>query len=215
MSWVRVPPPAYVRRRGSPEASTLPLREELAALVHHYQHLHNELEHEKPEGSTRRELEDKLLAVRERFDRLLEEWVPDEELREEWREYIHNRRPEPDQPAGIEPLVFQGLTDAGSVVQVRGQADEYQVWVDDSLQERIAARKDLSVDKPVLHFRWDGKEIAETFNASEDVLNELAQYRAEPNTSPPWEYASELLADGLIDIHFDLTPRGKRATAQL
>ena len=213
MSWVRVPPPASLPKRRSPDASALPLREELAALVHHYQHLHNEIEHEKPEGSTRRELEDKLLAVRERFDRGLEEWVPDEELREEWREYIHNRRPEPDEPAGIEPLVFQGLTDAGSVVQIRGQADEYQVWVDGSLQERIAARKDLSVDKPDLHFRWDGKEIAETFNASEDALTALARFRYDPDSSPPWEYASELLADGLIEVHFDLTPRGKRAIA--
>ena len=199
--------------RRSPEASTLPLREELAALVHHYQHLHNELEHEKPEGSTRGELEDKLLAVRERFDRLLDEWVPDEELREQWREYIHNRRPEPDEPDPIEPLAFQGLTDAGSVVQVRGQADEYQVWVDGSLQERIAARKDLSVDKPDLHFRWDGKEIAETFNTSEEALTVLARYRYDPELSPPWEYASELLADGLIDVHFGLTSRGKRALA--
>jgi hypothetical protein len=200
-------------RRRSPEASALPLREELAVLVHHYQHLHNELEREKPEGSTRRELELKLLETRERFDRLLEEWVPDEELREQWREYIHNRRPEPDEPAGIEPLVFQGLTDAGSVVQVHGQGDEYQVWVDGSLQERIAARKDLSVDKPVLHFRWDGKEIAETFNASEDALTALARYRYDSESTPPWEYASELLADGLIEVHFDLTPRGKRAVA--
>ena len=189
------------------------MREELAALVHHYQHLHNEVEHEKPEGSTRRELEDKLLDVRERFDRLLEEWVPDEELREQWREYIHGRRPQPDEPAGIEPLAFQGVNDAGSVVQVRGQADEYEVWVDGSLQERIAARKDLSVDKPVLHFRWDEKEITETFNASEEALNALAAYRTEQGASPPWEYASELLADGLIDAHFDLTPRGKRAIA--
>jgi hypothetical protein len=185
----------------------------LHALVHHYQHLHNEIEREKPEGSTRRELEDKLLGVRERFDRLLEEWITDEELREEWREYIHNRLSEPGDPAGIEPLVFQGLTDAGSVVQVRGRADEYQVWVDGSLQERIAARKDLSVDKPVLHFRWDGKEIAETFNASEEALQALADYRDGHDGSPPWEYASELLADGLIDVHFDLTPRGKRAIA--
>jgi hypothetical protein len=213
MSWVRVPPPAFLPRRRAPEASALPLREELAALVHHYQHLHNELAHEKPEGSTWRELEDKLLDVRERFDRLLEEWVPDEELREQWREYIHGRRPEPDEPAGIEPLAFQGVTDAGSILHVRGQADEYQVWVDGSLQERIAARKDLSVGKPVLHFRWDGKEIAETFNASEGALDALAAYRDDPDASPPWDYASELLADGLIDVHFDLTPRGKRAIA--
>ncbi|MDX6409246.1 MAG: hypothetical protein QOE13_2317 [Gaiellaceae bacterium] len=187
----------------------------MSALVHHYQHLHNDLEREKPEGSTRRKLEDKLLGVRGRFDRLLEEWLPDEEVREQWREYIHGRRPEPDEPAGIEPLVFQGLTDAGSVVQIRGEADEYEVWVDGSLQERIAARKDLSVGTPDLHFRWDGKEIAETFNASQEALNALARYRADSDSSPPWEYASELLADGLIDVHFDLTPRGKRATSGL
>ena len=212
--WVRVPPPAFLPSRRSPEASPLPLREELAALVHHYQHLHNDLEREKPEGSTRRELEEKLLDVRERFDRLLEEWVPDEELREQWGEHIHGRRPEPDQPAGIEPIAFQGVDDAGSVVQLRGQADEYEVWVGGSLQERIAARKDLSVDKPVLHFRWDSKEIAETFNASENALTALAAYRADPGAHPPWDYASELLADGLIDVHFDLTPRGKRAIAR-
>ena len=109
--------------------------------------------------------------------------------------------------------MFQGVTDAGSVVQVRGQPDEYQAWVAGSLQERIAARKDLSVDKPVLHFRWDGKEIAETFNASEEALQALTDYRDSHDASPPWEYASELLADGLIDVHFDLTPRGKRAIA--
>ena len=70
-----------------------------------------------------------------------------------------------------------------------------------------------SVDKSDLHFRWDGKEIAETFNASEEALTALARLRYDPDSSPPWEYASELLADGLIDVHFDLTPRGKRALA--
>ena len=64
-----------------------------------------------------------------------------------------------------------------------------------------------------MHFRWDGKEIAETFNASENALTALAAYRAGSGAQPPWDYASELLADGLIDVHFDLTPRGKRAIA--
>jgi hypothetical protein len=198
-----------------PEPSSLPLREELLALVHQYQHLHNEIERSNPESSPRRELEHKLLDVRERFDRLLDEWVPDETAREEWREHIHGRRPAPHEPAGIEPLVFQGLTDAGSIVQVRGEADEYGVWVDGSLQERIAARKDLSVATPNLHFRWDGKEIAETFNASGEALSALADYLDSQDGSPPWEYASELFADGLIEVHFDLTPRGHRALARL
>ena len=29
--------------------------------------------------------------------------------------------------------------------------------------------------------------------------------------SPPWDHASELLADGLIDTHLAVTPRGRRA----
>jgi len=46
-------------------------------------------------------------------------------------------------------------------------------------------------------------------------LTALDRYRDQSDASPPWEYASELLDDGLIDVHFDLTPRGKRATAGL
>jgi hypothetical protein len=113
----------------------LPLREELDALAHHYHHLRNEHERARPESAVRRELEDRLLEVRERLDRVLEEWVPDEELRDEWRAYLHNRRPEPSRPPATRPLVFQGR--------------------------------------------------------------------------------SELLADGLIDVHFDLTPRGRRAVARM
>jgi hypothetical protein len=150
--------------------------------------------------------------VRERFDRLLEEWVPDEDLQEQWWAYLRNHAPEPDGPPAIEPLAFEGRTDAGSIVEVRGSGAEFQVWVDGTLQERIAAQKDLSVGKPVLRFRWDGKELEETFSASEDALGALADYCDHPEPgSPPWDYASELLADGLVDVHFDLTPRGRRA----
>jgi hypothetical protein len=197
-----------------PEPSSLPLHEQLDTLARYYHHLHNEIQRTDLESSFRRKLEDQLLEVRERFDRVLEEWVPNEELREEWREYLHNRRPEPDEPKGIEPLAFQGVTDAGSILQVRGAADEYEVWVDGSLQERIAAQKDLSVASPALQFRWDRKEIEETFNASGDALQALAEF-LDTGESPPWEYASELLADGLIDVHLDLTPRGRRVLARV
>jgi len=189
------------------------LHEEFDALARQYHHLHNEVERSDPESSTRRKLQDRLSEVRERFDRLLEEWVSDEELKQEWRDYLHTRVPEPDGPPPIEPLVFQGRTDAGSIVEVRGSKDEFGVWVDGSLQERIAAEKDLSVDKPVFHFRWDGKEIEETFGASGEALRALDDYLQTEGAAPPWEYASELLADGLIDVHFDLTPRGRRAHA--
>jgi hypothetical protein len=144
---------------------------------------------------------------------VLDEWVQDEELKEEWREYLHNRVPEPDGPPGIEPLAFQGRTYAGSTVELRGSNDEFGVWVDGTLQERIGAEKDLSVGKPVLHFRWDGKELEETFTASQEALRALDVYLDSDGAAPPWEYASELLADGVIDRHFALTPRGRRAQA--
>jgi len=155
-----------------------------------------------------------LLEARERFDRLLEEWVPEEELRRAWRDCLHNRRPQPSGPPPIQPLVFQGRTEAGSLVEVRGRGEELAVWVDGSLLERIAAEKDFSVDGPVMHFRLEGAEVEELFSASPDALRALAEFH-DSGGSPPWEYASELLADGLIDVHFDLTPRGLRALARV
>jgi hypothetical protein len=204
-----------VARRKQHEIEALPRREELDSLTHYYHHLRNEHERADPESSTRRRLEDRLLEVRERFERLLEEWVPDPELREAWREYLRNRRPEPSEPPAIRPLVFQGRSEvAGSTVEVRRKGDEFQVEVDGALLERVAAQKDLSVTTPALRFRLNGTEFEETFDASPEALRALADI-VDQGGSPPWEHASELLADGLIDVHFDLTPRGRRALARL
>jgi hypothetical protein len=199
-------------RRKQHEIEALPRREELDALARYYHHLRNEHERSQPESSTRRRLEDQLLEVRERIERLLEEWIPDEDLREEWRDYLRNRRREPSEPPAIRPLVFQGRSEAGSIVEVRRKDDELQVEVDGSLLERIAAEKDLSVSTPALRFRLNGTEFEETFTASPEALRALSDF-LDQGGSPPWEHASELLADGLIDVHFDLTPRGRRALA--
>jgi hypothetical protein len=200
------------RRSRRAPVDTLPRREELDALAHYYHHLHNELERRRPAGAVRRQLQDRLLEVRERFDRVLDEWVPDPELRDAWREYLHNRRPEPSGPSAIRPLVFQGRTEAGSIVEIRGRGDELEVIVDGALTERIAAEKDLSVDRPSFRFRLNDKMFEETFSASPEALRALADF-LDTSGQPPWEHASELLADGLIDIHFDLTARGRRALA--
>jgi hypothetical protein len=109
------------RRDVIPQA--LPLREELEALARHYHHLQTEHQSKGPESSPRRHIEDRLLAVRERFDRLVEEWIPDEALREEWHEYLDNHRPEPSEPLAIRPLVFRGISEvSGSVAEIRGRA---------------------------------------------------------------------------------------------
>jgi hypothetical protein len=194
----------------------VPRREVLEVLAHEYHHLQNEHKRASLESGVRRRIEERLLDVRERFDRLLGEWVPDPELREAWREHLHNRVPVPHGPPGIRPLVFRGSSEAGSTVEVReGKGeDDYTVEIDGSLVERIAAEKDFSAG-PSSHFRLDGHEFEETFGASSEAIGALAEFLANEEASPPWEYAAELLQDGLIDTHAALTPRGRRALSRL
>ena len=191
----------------------LPTRKELEALARNYHHLQNEHERTPPESSVRRRIEKRLLEVRQRFEQLLEEWVPEEELRRAWLDHLANRAPEPSGPPAIRPVVFRGVTEAGSVVEVTGhKGEELEVWVDGTLTERVAAGKDLSSVTPPLVFRADGIGAHETFTASPEALDALADF-LDDGKPPPWDYAAELLSDGLIDVHFALTPRGRRALA--
>lgn len=206
------------RRRRAVEPTTLALREELDAIAHRYHHVHRELEQKGLESSVRRRLQDEAADLRARCDRLLDEWVPEDELRKAWRAHLQSRGAAPDGPPAIRPLAFQGIDDAGSLVQVRGKGnDEFEVLVDGGLAERVAASKDFASGEPVLRFRRGGRDVAETFGASDEALTALADFvdRAGPaaRPTPPWDFASELLADGLIDVHFELTPRGRRALA--
>jgi hypothetical protein len=199
------------RRRVEPEV--LPRREELDALAHYYHHLQNEHERSQPEGAVRRELEDRLLRARERFERIVEEWVDDPDLRAAWLEHVKNRAPKPDGPPAIDPLVYQGVSaSSGSVLEIHGRVGELEARIDGTLVGRVVAEKDLAKDRP-FPFRFEGQEFRETFNVSDEALSALRDFVAE-NGHPPWEHASELLADGLIDVHFDLTPRGRRALAE-
>jgi len=153
-----------------------------------------------------------MLEVREHFQRVLEEWVP--ELREAWLEYLKSRTAEPEGPSPIQPVAFKRVREAsGSVAEVRGRDDDAQVWVDGTLVERVVARKDFTQELSPAVFRADGMEFVELFDASPEALAALDEYRRSAG-EPPWEHASELLADGLIDVHFELTPRGRRALAQ-
>jgi hypothetical protein len=193
----------------------LPLREELEALAHRYLHLHNEVEQRNAGSGVRRRIEDELLRVRERFDTLLGEWVPDDELRERWREYLHTHAAEPEQPEAIDPLVFRGVNEAGSVADVRRRGDEFLVSIDGALVERVAADEDFRSPVPGARFRVDGFDFRETITASPDAVRALAEYLDDEGAHPPWDYASLLLGDGLVDAHFGLTPRGRRALAAL
>ena len=196
------------------KVETVALREELETLTRHYHHLQVEHQNAQAGSSVRRHLEEKLLGVRERFDRVLEEWVPEDQLREAWRAYLDHHGPEPEGPPAIQPVVFRGRSGVtGSIVEIRGTGDDLKVEVDGALIERVVADKDFASTEPVVSFRLNDNEFQETFAASTEALQALAAF-LDRGDSPPWEHASELLADGLIDVHFDLTPRGHRALAR-
>jgi hypothetical protein len=196
------------------QLGTLPRRELLDALARHYHHLQNEHKRAAPESGMRRRIEEQLLDVRERFERVLAEWVHEPELQQEWREYVHNRGPEPPGPPAIRPLVFRGISDAGSVAEIRRkQGEELEVQIDGSSVESIFGDKDFAGVELPARFRLDPFEFVEAWSTSPDALLALEDFLAEEGASPPWEHAAELLADGLIDTHFAVTPRGRRALA--
>lgn len=148
-----------------------------------------------------------------RFEQLLDEGAPDEELREAWRAHLHRGAPAPALPAAARPLVFRGRAETtGSVVEISKRTDgDYDVEVDGAVVERVAAELDFSGRATPRTFVLDRLVFQETFSASEPALEALDEFVAERAPQPPWRFAAELRADGLIDGHFGLTPRGHRA----
>jgi hypothetical protein len=197
------------RAKSTPELR----REELEAIVLRYRHTSNEHVRAAPGSSARRHHEARLAELRERFERRLQEWFPDTEMRLAWQEYLRGAGPEPDFPEAARPLVFRGRSEvAGSIVEVRGTDDEYTVEVDGALVERVAAAKDFAARLPPLRFRVAEADFVEIFVATAPALDALSGFRENPDVVP-WQYAPDLLEDGLIGVRFDLTPRGHRALA--
>jgi hypothetical protein len=187
-----------------------PCREELEALVRHYHHVESEHERAHPEGTVRHHLEVRLREDRERFEHLLATYVPDAESRSAWQAYLHHRGAEPPGPPAINPLVFKGRSETGSIVEIRNDTSGgLGVDVDGHLVERLAAEHAPIAEGPA-SFRLDGTEFRELFDAQPSAMRALRDFLS-AGGSPPWRHASELLADGLIDVNFGLTARGRRA----
>jgi hypothetical protein len=193
--------------------SELPRQETLQALARHYHHLQNEHKRARPGSSSRRRIEERLLEVRERFERLLDEWVPEQDVREAWQRHLHYREAAPAEPPAIRPLIFSGISDVRTVVTIREhKKDELGVEVDGTLVERIEPDAELARTAPGLHFQLDQTEFEETFNAPPDAVKALADSLADGG-SPPWGHFADLYGDGLIDVNAGLTPRGRRLLA--
>jgi hypothetical protein len=194
--------------------ATRPCREELEALVRHYHHVESEHERAHPQGSIRRHLELRLEHDRRRFEHLLAEYVPDESTRRTWRDFLHHRGGEPSGPPAIRPVVFKGRSEAVSVLEARGDpSGQLVVKVDGRLVERLEGPTTPISQGRAAVFRLDGTEFREEFDAEPAALRALRRFCASGG-DPPWEHASALLADGLIDVDFALTARGRRGLAQ-
>lgn len=192
-------------------------RDELEALVAEYRHVRAQHGKARAGGRVRRHLERRLVRVDDRFEHLLTEVSADVEVRRAWLEHLRSGAPAPaEPPAAALPLLFRGRSATGSLVEVRERPDgDYTVVVDDAEVERIAAADDLAQTGAAVAVRVGSVSFDEVFGASPEALATLAGFVSAPAGEPPYEHARELIAEGLVDRGFGLTPRGRRALGLL
>jgi hypothetical protein len=184
----------------------------LVQIAHTFRHVREEHRRMHAGGRGRRRDQLRLDELERRFERIVGEWIDDEALRERWRLFLHSGGEAPTEPAAdIHPLVYRGASDAGSTVELRIVTEnDLEVWIDEALVERTSARVELSGTGPPAQLDVGGLRSRETFAAPTDALQALSDFVSDGG-QPPWEHASELVSDGLVDDHFALTPRGHRA----
>ena len=181
----------------------------LRGLGDEYRHVEQEHRREPASrGATRHRLAEQMRELDDRFERALAAWAPDESLRTSWREFLHGRAPAPDAPRIASPPTFKGKTDAGTIVEIRGATDGYDILVDGARSDHSAVpwHLDPEVRGPV---RIGEHMCEETFDAPPDAIAALTAFLAGA-AGPPHAWARELFEDGLIDPEFALTPRGRR-----
>lgn len=193
-------------QRQGPEAELLRVAEELRHMKAEYRRTH-------PEGSGRRHMGARVSALEERFARLVSGWEPDEDRRVAWRDHLHAGGPAPAPTLATAPLVFRGVRSGGSRVEVRERSgDDLDLIVDGVRAERLADKRMFALP-PGGQVSLGGVTCREVFEAGAGAFAALRMYVEEPKGPPPWEHARELFEDGLIDVDFGLTPRGRRALA--
>jgi hypothetical protein len=186
-------------------------RDELWAIAHEHHHVQEALAG-TTSASVRRKLQARFAALQERFERELQEAVPDEQVRRAWRQHVSHGAPAPDEPRPLSPLVFRGRSEVGSEVVVREGSDgELVIEVDGAIYDRRPGL-DLILDAHGALLRVGAlPPFRETFNLPTEAREGLAAWLARPGSEPPWRWARELIAEGLVDRVFALTPRGRRA----
>ena len=185
----------------------------LDVLGRHHHHLAEASRRAAPGSDLRKDLRVRLTALERQFDRVLATHVPDLEDRDAWRRWLHGGRLERWPFVVPRPLVvFRGRSWAGSTLALNRLDDgELEVILDGVLVDRIGRSAELDSTTAPVTFRFRGVDYDEEFHAGADAIAAVGAHVGQPEREPPWEDAPELFEDGLIDLAFELTPRGRRA----
>lgn len=182
--------------------------DQLRQVAAEFRHLRNEHKREGEHGRTRREIGTRLDAYEQRFQTLLDHWVYDESTREAWREHFYRGGAAPDDELERAPPIFLGRSAAGSEIRIGPSNNgEYDVVIDGTRVDRESSTLTIPANGTA-HIL--GQTWREFTTAPPEALAALKKHCAAANGAPPWQWARALLADGLIDTNFSLTPRGRR-----
>lgn len=183
--------------------------DQLQEIAADFRHLRGEYRHEGEQGSWRRDLGARLDELEQQFETLLSKWIPDEETRKAWHRHFHDGGPAPADDLERMPPVFVGRSEIGSQIAICSSADgDYDLIIDADKVGRAPAT--LLEDYQAAHIHLVDQDWVEITQSPEPALKALRQYMAAPSGEPPWQWARTLFSDGLIDVNFALTPRGRR-----
>jgi len=182
----------------------------LGRLARNYHQVQGEHERSGPLGKRRRDLGGEAGRITERFERLLAHWVHDETLRDAWQRHFYRGGPAPAEPRLQPPPRYRGRTEAGARVEIRAADDGgYDLIVDDAVAEHQQVPWHLDPDQAGAS-QIGPHRCDEVFDAPDEAVDALRRWLAAPAAEPPWDWARELVEDGLVDTDFGLTPRGER-----
>jgi protein required for attachment to host cells len=120
-----------------------------------------------------------------------------------------SKPPPPASPSS--PPLFKGITESGTKVEVRPSSDGgTDIVVDGTVQrhETVPWHLDPDMMEPFVIGPYRCREV---FEAPEEAFEALDAFHGERGAEPPREWRQPLVDDGIINEHFALTPRGRRA----
>jgi hypothetical protein len=139
------------------------------------------------------------------FDALLQRWIPSTDEQSRWRDHLYRGAEQPAELPSVEPPVFRGRAEDGSMLLIRADKGALELTVDGASIDRWPLER--TIDVPVER----GDAIYhETFEAPPAALEALMRFVERRTSAPPWPWARVLYDEGLIDSNFSLTPRGRR-----